>query len=329
MNLDLAIAFLQKIFAHLDELSIDLKYWEIDHLCFRTDSQQSYEEAKKYFSSLSTLLVESEVGGRPIATYKLFEPVIFDNYIIDLIEVPAPKPGRATQKGFEHIEVVIDCSFKDFMDRHPETSFITKGLRKDLNPEIEIEFDDCAIKFHHKSLEHIINTEKNQRITGFLSHSNLMNDLKDFSPCLSGTLPLLIDTKDSDLDILFCAEELLAFRTKVIELFANYPDFTIKETSHQDRPCVVANFTYKDLPIELFAAKEEVYIQQANRHFLVEGRILKIAGKKFRESIIQLKKAGLKTEPAFGQLLELNEPYRELIKLSYLNDREIKQRLNL
>lgn len=155
--------FLHRVFQHINREKIDLKNWEIDHLCYRTSSQENYLNIKKKFEKLGHLLTESQVNGRPIATYKLHIPIVFKKWTINLIEVPAPKLAKYTEEGFEHFEVVIDESFIEIEGRYPNIIFNKKGTNKDLNPELEIEFQDCAIKFHHNSLERIIQIEKGQK----------------------------------------------------------------------------------------------------------------------------------------------------------------------
>ena len=152
--------FLDRVFTQIEKALINLHSWEIDHICYRTSSLLNYEDAKKYFSKLGILLIEGDVNGRPIATYKLSNPISYKNYIIPLIEVPAPKSGKETPEGFEHIEIVIDVPFDEILDMYPHCQFEKKGLSKKLNPELEIEFEDCAIKFHHLSLEKVIEIEK-------------------------------------------------------------------------------------------------------------------------------------------------------------------------
>lgn len=160
--IDQAYKFLDKIFSILNERKINIENWKIDHLCYRTTDLENYEKIKNDFSLLGDFLIESEVNGRNIATYKLKSPVIYKGYKIPLVEVPAPKGGRSEVEGFEHIEVVIDISFDQLMKKHPEIDFDTKALSKELNPELVIKFDDCAIKFHHQSLDEIIKIEKAQ-----------------------------------------------------------------------------------------------------------------------------------------------------------------------
>jgi len=157
---ELAQQFLIKIFKELKLAKIDIDKWYIDHLCYRTSSSENYESMKSNFSLLGDLLIESEVNGRNIATYKLFKPIHFHGRSIELVEVPAPKKGKATLEGFEHIEVVIDISFEELINQYPDIIFNDNALSKKLNPELEIEFSNCAIKFHHQSLEEVIKIEK-------------------------------------------------------------------------------------------------------------------------------------------------------------------------
>lgn len=152
--------FLKKIFHNLHGLQIDIAKWRVDHMCYRTSSNDNYIAMKNKFQNIGTLLIESEINGRDIATYKLNKAIVFEDREIDVIEVPAPKNGVVTTEGLEHIEVVIDISFEELMERYPNITFHTKAISKAINPDIEIEFADCAIKFHHQTLEKVIELEK-------------------------------------------------------------------------------------------------------------------------------------------------------------------------
>jgi predicted metalloenzyme YecM len=329
MNIHLkeeALQFLEKVTERLKSSGIKTHNWEIDHLCYRTCTQSNYEESKIFFERLGQCLIESEINGRPIATYKLYEPIFFKDWIIDLIEVPAPKPGKETNEGFEHIEVVIDCSFKDFLNQNSKIEFEKTGLSKELNPELEVEFDNCAVKFHHKSLEHIINIEKDSKVMTFLKKSELFSLFKEYNPCISGTRPLGIHLLNSDLDILLTSEESEEFIDKSYRSFGNLKQYSQRITEHQGLKSVVINFEFEGLPIELFCQNKSVYRQQANQHFLIEGRLLKIFGNPLKQQILDLKEKGMKTEPAFEKLLNLPEPYKSLIELQKCSDRELRQK---
>lgn len=291
------------------------KHWEIDHVCFRTDSLDHYEQTKSDFNKQATLLIESPIGGRPIATYELHRPLWCSHGLVSLVEVPAPKQGRAVDRGYEHLEVVIDCDFQEFMQAHPTLKFDDRAINKELNPELEAKFDGFNVKFHHHALNHIIELEKDARITAFLSS---LKAFAAYSPLLSGTIPLGISTPESDLDILMATTN---FDQLAALIKQTYPSAQIKVTDH-----LVANFEFQGLPIEIYAENRPVLEQNAHRHLRIEGRLLKLLGPSFKRNVIELKQQGLKTEPTFGKLLELSSPYEELLELYYLSDRELLQR---
>ena len=144
---DAALTFLHSAFKTLAPYEELLSSLSIDHLCFRTESLADYEKAKNYFSTHGSLLIESMIGGRPIATYQLTKPILFKNYFIDLIEVPAPKAGKIAKRGFEHTEFVIPHSFEWVAKHFSNESISNRGATKTLNPEIEVAFKDFAVKF--------------------------------------------------------------------------------------------------------------------------------------------------------------------------------------
>jgi len=156
-----ALHFLEKIFHKMESKNISLKeHWIVDHLCFRVSSIEKYEQYKQFFSNWSQLLIESEINGRMIASYKLNTPILFKHYIIDVLELPAPKPGRVTPDGFEHIEVVCDLSFSEIKKLYPLCDFNESGLNKRFNQDIKVQLNGLALKFHHMSLESVIAIEK-------------------------------------------------------------------------------------------------------------------------------------------------------------------------
>src|SRR5688572_24624553 len=101
-----AAVFLKELFARLESTGLDLRFWSIDHLCYRTASLERYEVLKRELLPVAEQLAEAEVNGRPIAVFKLKTPLRWERFLIDLIELPAPKPGKPKAEGFEHAEVV-------------------------------------------------------------------------------------------------------------------------------------------------------------------------------------------------------------------------------
>lgn len=152
--------FLDKIFSSLEREKIDIAHFELDHICYRVQTNEQYEIKKNQLSSLAELLIEAPVNGRLISTFKLNNPIHYKERKIWLIELPAPKPHSTHAEGLEHVEFVMKHSFDDFEKLYPTIKFNKKGSTKEFNPELEIEFADCAVKFHHLSLESVIQCEK-------------------------------------------------------------------------------------------------------------------------------------------------------------------------
>lgn len=156
-----AVEFLSDVEDKLKESHINLDFCTIDHLCYRVSNEDEYFLYKNEFAKLGELLIESEVGGRNIATYKLHESIIYKKAIIDVIEVPAPKVNNRYALGFEHAEFVIAESFDDLIKEYSRLKFDVSGASKSLNPELRLSFDNgVSIKLHHQSLEEVIRIEK-------------------------------------------------------------------------------------------------------------------------------------------------------------------------
>lgn len=136
-----------------------------------------------------------------------------------------------------------------------------------------------------------------------LTAFRLFDLLQPFQPVLAGTIPLAIDIPGSDLDIICCWEDEAAFAEYVTRHFGHFPNFECLHKSIRNRPTVLARFTAGDFPIEIFGQNRPAAEQEAVRHLLVEYAILEEKGEAFRQQVIALKMAGMKTEPAFGRLL--------------------------
>jgi len=148
--------FLQKVFSVLQKDKIDVSAYELDHLCYRVETQEKYISLKKKLSEIGKLLTETIIGGRPISTFKLNIPFKFEKRSLDCIELPAPKEGYFFPEGYEHVEFVIKESFQEFMKKHPLINFDTRGIDNKINPDIFISYPGFTVKFHHHPLEYVI-----------------------------------------------------------------------------------------------------------------------------------------------------------------------------
>lgn len=162
-------------------------------------------------------------------------------------------------------------------------------------------------------------TDKQKLCYRILKEINVLNVLRDYNPIVVGTIPIQIDIEESDIDIVCCAENLSEIRDVVRLHYSTYNMF-----SDRIGDVYVANFEYSGLPIEIYAESIPTLEQNGYRHMVIEDRMMKLAGDGFRQKVIRLKEQGYKTEPAFGELLRLDNPYLDLLEFEALTDEELK-----
>lgn len=148
--------FLDQLFAHIAKDSIDISEYFMDHICYRVATLLEYEDMRVKIAKIATLLTEKEIGGRPISTYKLTDPLTYWDRIVDIIEIPSPKEGSPYPTGWEHAEFVIDEPFDTFLARYPHLEWDTRALVKPINADVSRKYDGMSVKFHLQSLEYVV-----------------------------------------------------------------------------------------------------------------------------------------------------------------------------
>ena len=84
---------------------------------------------------------------------------------------------------------------------------------------------------------------------------------------------------------------------------------------------MVASFEAADWRIELYGEAIPVEQQRGWRHFAVERHLLALGGDGFRLAVLALRQRGMKTEPAFADVLGLRgDPYLALLDLGERDD---------
>ena len=311
---ELAVDFLEQLFKKITASGIEIaSHWDIDHLCYRVDSLDRYQELKHLFEAFSTQLIESDVNGRPIATFKLNSSIKFKDFSIDVVELPAPKPSKPTKEGFEHIEIVCDVPFNELEEKYRHLKLDLGGLKKDFNQEFEIDLGERNLKFHHMSLESVIRVEENKKVYNSLEESKILKSFKKFTPFIAGTFPLGIFTETSDLDVLMYAKDLNELENLLKTEYGLMDSFSSRITKVDELETLIVNFNLNKVPFEVFAQNKEVTKQKAYLHFQIEERLLKLSGNSFRKKILEKRMEGLKTEPAFAEVLKIKgDAYVEL-----------------
>lgn len=143
----------------LERDGIDTKGMVLDHLCYRVENLTRYAAIKELLSKNGRLIGEHLIGGRPIATFKLHAPYRYSDRRVDVVELPAPKPGSPYTEGWEHAEFVVVEEPLAFAARHPSLNWDVSGTGKETNADVRLVHDGFSVKFHRRSLEEVIALE--------------------------------------------------------------------------------------------------------------------------------------------------------------------------
>jgi len=142
--------------------------------------------------------------------------------------------------------------------------------------------------------------------------------LGGYTPVLAGTFPLDIAVVGSDLDILCYWKDAEAFKKDLAQHFSGFDGFTLREAIINNQKSIITNFFADGMEIEIFGQNIPATQQFGYHHMVIEYQILQQEGVDFKRKIIALKQSGIKTEPAFAQLLGLDgDPYHALLEYTF------------
>ncbi|MFF2089478.1 DUF4269 domain-containing protein [Paenibacillus sp. NPDC058174] len=173
-------------------------------------------------------------------------------------------------------------------------------------------------------------TERQRDAFVCLSSLNVFESLSSYTPLLVGTIPIDIDIEESDLDIICEVRNFPHFTQALTTLYGTCNQFEIHQSIVQNQTAIVCNFNYEGFTIEIFGQGIPVLKQNGYLHMVIEYRLLVLAGRDAQDQIRQLKRLGLKTEPAFGEYFNIDgNPYTELLVIGELSDAALKEKFNL
>ncbi|RNB73250.1 DUF4269 domain-containing protein [Brevibacillus panacihumi] len=148
-----------------------------------------------------------------------------------------------------------------------------------------------------------------------ITELRIPEELASYTPVLCGTIPIEIDTDQSDLDVIMEVHDFTRFQQDVTSLYGGLQDFVITQKERNGIPTIKANFFYSGFAFELFGQPRPVKEQNAYLHMIVEHALME-RDPGLKETILRLKEQGIKTEPAFACALQLpGDPYMALIDL--------------
>ena len=159
-------SFLKDIIQRVEDAGFDMRdFAQVDHMCYRTVSEENYQNKKQELESIASLIGTNIVNGREIAAFRLNEPVYSGDWRVDIIELPAPKPGSDFPEGLEHIELVIYDDIPKFLKKYDGMDFELRAADRGINPEIGLKLGEYQVKFHLLSLGTVVYLEDKLGIT--------------------------------------------------------------------------------------------------------------------------------------------------------------------
>ena len=91
-----AARFLMVLTEKTKNLGIDITQQEIDHVCYRCSTVSEYQRVCADLQEYGEILLNSMIGGRPIAMVSLSEPILYSHWSVRCIEgvyMYIPKPS--------------------------------------------------------------------------------------------------------------------------------------------------------------------------------------------------------------------------------------------
>jgi hypothetical protein len=155
-----------------------------------------------------------------------------------------------------------------------------------------------------------------RKVFNIVSHSYIIQSLKNYSPIIVGSIPINVNIKESDIDIICHYTNKVEFKNTLITLFNKREEFIITEFLNYGIETVTSNFKIDGFEIEVFGQNVPTKEQLAYRHLLIEHKLLLQYGEPLRMYVVDQKLKGSKTEPAFCNWLGIEgNPYLEILKL--------------
>jgi hypothetical protein len=175
--------------------------------------------------------------------------------------------------------------------------------------------NQTELNTNFENIDYLRTGNKKQRLVyDILTKNEIPIILQRFDPILVGTIPINIDIENSDLDIICYCKDPNEFTRIIKDNFSNADGFKIAEHHRNDLKAIIAWFKIDGFEIEIFAQEIPTKQQNAYRHMIIENKLLHERGDLFRRKIIDLKRQGYKTEPAFAIALDLHgDPYTGLL----------------
>ncbi len=133
---------------------------QCDMVNYECSTIDRYDEVKKALLESAKLLSEIEHGERLISIFQAEPALKAGSWHVPHIELLQPKPTRENIDGIDGIFFVTSVALPEFLSRHQDITFETKGLMNKANPYVELKADAVAVKFHDRHMGAVLEIEK-------------------------------------------------------------------------------------------------------------------------------------------------------------------------
>lgn len=142
------IPFLDSFFEQIHLVKLDVSGLPLDHIAYQASTRQDYEQHLSEFSALGELVSQEVIGGRRVAVVKLDNPLIYNNYAIQALELIEPRADQQCESGFQHAEFVVKKSFEQYLFEYPNIAWDTSSMDREEFAHLKINFaNGLTLKF--------------------------------------------------------------------------------------------------------------------------------------------------------------------------------------
>jgi uncharacterized protein len=141
----------------MEQQGLPLDLGPMDHVCYRTTSNDQYLELRRSLAAAGEVLVEGMIGGRPIVTFRLHQPLASPLAPSPAWSWPRPSRARSTTPAWSTAKSWWRAWSRLLRD-YPRVPFDTSSLRQN-PPELTLALPPCQIKFHLHPLADTIAAE--------------------------------------------------------------------------------------------------------------------------------------------------------------------------
>lgn len=157
--------FLDTIFDDLDRLNIDITQFELDHIAYRSTTNDSFTQVGEKLEMIAKRINRNTIRNRFIDIYEFDTPLIYKGRVIKFIELTAPAEGDVFNEGLEHVEFIINkISLDDFVKKHKDLNWNLNAINREVGADIGIGLKSgYGAKFKTMSMPEIIRLESENK----------------------------------------------------------------------------------------------------------------------------------------------------------------------